>query len=469
MSRPLARKSPQSRRQQARLNRGRRRQELMTRSQRAVRWLQPGLVVKRWVLTSGLGLLMALVGGAVWADLKPIYWILETLSWLLGTLTTVLPREFTGPILLLVGVALVLWGQSRSFGSIQQALAPDKDTVLIDALQAQSRLNRGPNIVAIGGGTGLSTLLSGLKRYSSHITAIVTVADDGGSSGVLRRELGVLPPGDIRNCLAALSTEEPLLTRLFQYRFSAGGGLEGHSFGNLFLSALTAITGNLETAITASSRVLAVQGQVVPATNVDVRLWAELENGQRIEGESNIGHAPSPIVRLGCVPSRPPALPRALEAIANADLIVLGPGSLYTSLLPNLLVPELVSAIQRSRAPRLYICNLMTQPGETDGLDVRGHLRAIEAQLASLGLSQRLFSAVLAQDDLANSALIKFYQARGAEPVLCDAKGLRKDGYDVTQAPLQGARPTSTLRHDSRSLALAVMRFYRKNKRESSQ
>ena len=469
MSRPLARKPPQSRRQQARVNRGRRRQELMTRSQRAVRWLQPGLVVKRWVLTSGLGLLMALVGGAVWADLKPIYWILETLSWLLGTLTTVLPREFTGPILLLVGVALVLWGQSRSFGSIQQALAPDKDTVLIDALQAQSRLNRGPNIVAIGGGTGLSTLLSGLKRYSSHITAVVTVADDGGSSGVLRRELGVLPPGDIRNCLAALSTEEPLLTRLFQYRFSAGAGLEGHSFGNLFLSALTAITGNLETAITASSRVLAVQGQVVPATNVDVRLWAELENGQRIEGESNIGHAPSPIVRLGCIPSRPPALPRALEAIANADLIVLGPGSLYTSLLPNLLVPELVSAIQRSRAPRLYICNLMTQPGETDGLDVRGHLRAIEAQLASLGLSQRLFSAVLAQDDLAKSALIKFYQARGAEPVLCDAKGLRKDGYDVTQAPLQGARPTSTLRHDSRSLALAVMRFYRKHKRESSQ
>ena len=469
MSRPLARKPLQSRRQQARVNRGRRRQELMTRSQRAVRWLQPGLVVKRWVLTSGLGLLMALVGGAVWADLKPIYWILETLSWLLGTLTTVLPREFTGPILLLVGVALVLWGQSRSFGSIQQALAPDKDTVLIDALQAQSRLNRGPNIVAIGGGTGLSTLLSGLKRYSSHITAVVTVADDGGSSGILRRELGVLPPGDIRNCLAALSTEEPLLTRLFQYRFSAGGGLEGHSFGNLFLSALTAITGNLETAITASSRVLAVQGQVVPATNVDVRLWAELENGQRIEGESNIGHAPSPIVRLGCVPSRPPALPRALEAIANADLIVLGPGSLYTSLLPNLLVPELVSAIQRSRAPRLYICNLMTQPGETDGLDVRGHLRAIEAQLASLGLSQRLFSAVLAQDELANSALIKFYQARGAEPVLCDAKGLRKDGYDVTQAPLQGARPTSTLRHDSRSLALAVMRFYRKHKRESSQ
>ena len=431
-----------------------------------MRWLLPGLVVKRWMLASGMGLLLALLGAAVWADLKPIYWMIETLTWLLGTITTVLPRSITGPLLLIIGAGLVLWGQSRSFGSIKQALAPDKDTVLIDALRAKSKLNRGPNIVAIGGGTGLSTLLSGLKRYSSNITAIVTVADDGGSSGVLRRELGVQPPGDIRNCLAALSTEEPLLTRLFQYRFSSGSGLEGHSFGNLFLSALSAITGNLETAITASSRVLAVQGQVVPATNADVRLWAELENGQRIEGESAIGRAPSPIVRLGCLPERPPALPRSLEAIANADLILLGPGSLYTSLLPNLLVPELVVAIQRSRAPKLYICNLMTQPGETDGLDVDGHLRAIEAQLASLGISQRLFTAVLAQDDLNQSELLQHYRAKGAEPVTCNTDKLESKGYEVMQAPLQGTRPTATLRHDSRSLALAVMRFYRKQKRE---
>ena len=458
----------QSRKRQAKALRDQRRRDLLTRSRRAMRWLQPGLVVKRWVLTSGLGLLMALLGAAVWADLKPIYWILETLSWFLSFITAVLPREITGPLVVLLGIGLLLWGQSRSFGSIQRALVPDKDTILVDALRAKSRLNRGPNIVAIGGGTGLSTLLSGLKRYSSHITAVVTVADDGGSSGVLRRELGVLPPGDIRNCLAALSTEEPLLTRLFQYRFSAGSGLEGHSFGNLFLSALTAITGNLETAITASSRVLAVQGQVVPATNVDVRLWAELENGDRIEGESNIGKAPSPIVRLGCLPERPPALPRALEAIANADLILLGPGSLYTSLLPNLLVPELVSAIQASRAPRLYICNLMTQPGETDGLDVSGHLRAIEAQLASIGISRRLFTAVLAQDDLGSSPLVQHYRSRGADPVICNLDSLREDGYDVMQAPLQGARPTATLRHDPRSLALAVMRFYRKHRRDAT-
>ena len=438
----------------------------MSRSLRAVRWLQPGLVVKRWVLTSGFGLLLALLGAAVWADLQPIYWMLSTIKWLLQEVTQVLPRGVTGPLVLVAGAALVLWGQSRSFGSIQQALAPDKGTLLVDALAAQGRLNRGPNIVAIGGGTGLSTLLSGLKRYSSNITAIVTVADDGGSSGVLRRELGVQPPGDIRNCLAALSREEPLLTRLFQYRFRAGSGLEGHSFGNLFLSALTAITGSLESAITASSRVLAVQGQVVPATNADVRLWAELENGERLEGESKIGKATSPIVRLGCTPERPPALPRALEAIANADLILLGPGSLYTSLLPNLLVPELVTAIRRSKAPRLYICNLMTQPGETDGLDVAGHLRAIEAQLASLGIDQRLFTAVLAQEDLGRSPLLKIYRQHGAEPVTCDARHLRKQGYQVMQAPLQGARPTATLRHDPRSVALAVMRFYKQNLRD---
>jgi uncharacterized cofD-like protein len=441
--------------------------DLVTRSRRAARWLQPGLVVKRWMLTSGLGLLILLLGAAVWADLQPIYWSLEAIKWALAQLTRVLPRSITGPLVLVIGAGLIWLGQSRSFGSIQQALAPEKDTVLVDALLAQRRLSRGPTIVAIGGGTGLSTLLSGLKRYSSNLTAIVTVADDGGSSGVLRREFGIQPPGDIRNCLAALSTEEPLLTRLFQYRFRSGSGLEGHSFGNLFLTALTAITGSLESAITASSRVLAVQGQVVPATNADVRLWAELENGERIEGESRIGKASSPIVRLGCVPERPPALPRAIEAIANADLIVLGPGSLYTSLLPNLLVPELVTAISRSKAPRLYICNLMTQPGETDGLDVAGHLRAIEAQLATIGVERRLFDGVLAQEEPVDPVLLEHYRSRGSEPVRCDVAALQRQGYDVMVAPLQGTRPTATLRHDPRSLALAVMRFYKRHRRDS--
>ena len=437
----------------------------MDRSRRAVRWLQPGLVVKRWLLTSGIGLVLALLGAAVWADLQPIYWTLWAIQESLGWITRVLPRGITGPLVVLIGIGLLLWGQSRSFGSIQQALAPEKDTVLVDALRAKSRLNRGPNIVAIGGGTGLSTLLSGLKRYSSNITAIVTVADDGGSSGVLRRELGVLPPGDIRNCLAALSTEEPLLTRLFQYRFAAGGGLEGHSFGNLFLSAHChhRQPGNSD------YRVQSGAGGPRPGGARHERgcaAWAELETASALKGESAIGHAPSPIVRLGCLPEQPPALPRALEAIAHADLILLGPGSLYTSLLPNLLVPELVTAIQRSRAPRLYICNLMTQPGETDGLDVSGHLRAIEAQLASLGVSKRLFTAVLAQEELPDSPLIAHYRSRGqpsVQPPGFKTRGIRRDGSPAARQP-----PTSTLRHDPRSLALGVMRFYPDTKQTSS-
>ena len=384
-------------------------------------------------------------------------------------ITKILPSSVTGPIVFFIGIALLILGQSRSFKSIQKAVAPEKDDVLIDALRAQSKLNRGPNIVAIGGGTGLSTLLQGLKRYSSRITAIVTVADDGGSSGILRRELGVQPPGDIRNCLAALSTEESLLTKLFQYRFSSGTGLVGHSFGNLFLSALTSITGNLEKAITASSRVLAVQGQVVPATNADVRLWAELENGQRIEGESAIGKVKSPIIKIGCYPEQPPALPSAIEAIDNAELIILGPGSLYTSVLPNLLVPQIVEALQKSKAPKLYICNLMTQPGETDGLDVTGHIKAIESQLSDFGVNQRIFNLILAQKALGPSKLLDYYLSRGAEPVYCDFNSLRAQGYRVFAASLQEMKLTSrsVLRHDPRRLSLAVMRVFRRDKKDT--
>ena len=437
----------------------------MQRSQRAIRWLLPGLVVKRWMFTSGFGLLIGLLGIVIWTDFRPIYWLLEILFFLLGVITTFLPISFTGPFILLIGIGLLIYGQSRSFQSISQALAPAEGTFLVDALLAKSKLNRGPNILAIGGGTGLSCLLTGLKKYSSNITAIVTVADDGGSSGILRRELGMQPPGDIRNCLAALSREEQLLTRLFQYRFPSGNGLQGHSFGNLFLSALTAITGSFESAITASSRILAVQGQVVPATNVDVRLWAELENGERIYGESAIGKACSPIVRIGCLPERPPALPSAIEAINNADIIILGPGSLYTSLMPNLLIPEIVEAIQRSKVPKLYICNLMTQPGETDGLSVEGHIRAIEAQLASLGITKRIFNNILAQSQLADSPLIDYYRYKGAEPVLCDREKLIAQGYRVIQMSFQGDRQSITLRHDPKSLAIGIIRFYRRYRR----
>ena len=240
---------------------------------RILSWLLPGLVIKRWMITSAIGFITSLFGLAIWTKGRPLYWLIDVFFWLMTSLTSILPVSILGPLIFFIGLSLIGVGQNRSINSIQKALVPEKSTFLVDALRVKSKLNRGPNIVAIGGGTGLSTLLKGLKNFSSNITAIVTVSDDGGSSGILRRQLGVQPPGDIRNCLAALSNEEPILTRLFQYRFSGGSGLEGHSFGNLFLSALTTITGSLEKAVQAASKVLAVQGQVVPATNIVVMLW----------------------------------------------------------------------------------------------------------------------------------------------------------------------------------------------------
>ena len=453
----------------------RRRSWILGKSGEALRWLSPGLLVKRWVLTSALGLLLLVLGTAIWANLKPVYWTLEAVEWTLASITRVSPYRLTGPLVLLSGVVLILLGQSRTFGSIKQALAPEQDRPLVDALLAQRRLKRGPSIVAIGGGTGLATLLSGLKHYSSGITAVVTVTDDGGSSGRLRRDLGIQPPGDVRNCLTALAKEEQLLTQLFRYRFASGKGLEGHSLGNLFLSALTTITGDLESAVAASSRVLNIQGQVVPATNVDVQLWAELEDGRLIEGESRISAAGGRIRRVGCRPEAPPALPSALEAIRQADLILLGPGSLYTSLLPNLLVPQLVREISRSPAAKLYICNLMTQPGETAGLDVWDHVAVMESHLRRQGVTPRLFPDVLAHSGHLDRHLVERYRSAGSEPVTCPVEKLRANGLrphlavvHARMESLQGNREDAagkSLRHDPLRLARAVMRFYRQHQR----
>ncbi len=438
---------------------------LINRAIRILSWLLPGLVIKRWMITSAIGLLTSLLGIAIWTNLRPLYWLIDIFFWIMNRLTSVLPIAILGPLIFIFGLLLIGIGQNRSINSIQKALVPEKDTFLVDALRVKSKLNRGPNIVAIGGGTGLSTLLKGLKNYSSNITAIVTVSDDGGSSGVLRKQLGVQPPGDIRNCLAALSNEEPILTRLFQYRFSGGSGLEGHSFGNLFLSALTTITGSLEKAVQASSKVLAVQGQVLPATNIDVMLWAELEDGQKIYGESNISQSKKLISRIGYLPENPSALPSAIESIKEADLIVLGPGSLYTSLLPNLLVPEIVDALLKSNAPKIYISNLMTQPGETDGLDVYQHIKAIEKQLLNFGVKTRIFNAILSQVKFEKSPLVDYYQSKGAVPVVCNKEKLISEGYFVLQAPLYSRKITPTLRHDSRRLARAVMFINKKLKK----
>ncbi|MGB5596533.1 MAG: gluconeogenesis factor YvcK family protein [Crocosphaera sp.] len=428
------------------------------RVNRWFKWLSPGLFVKRWLLISSTGLLLTLLGLAIWVKLTPVDRLLELISQLLETITTHVPSYISGPLALLLGLFLLFWGQSRTVGSITDAF-PDEDQELVDRLLNYRRLHRGPKIVAIGGGTGLSTLLRGLKQYSAYITAIVTVADDGGSSGRLRDEIGVLPPGDIRNCMAALADEEKLLTELFQYRFQAGDGLTGHSFGNLFLTAMTAITGrDFEKAIAASSKVLAIRGKVLPATLSDVRLWAELDDGRFIEGESHITEAGGKIRKIGCFPENPPGLPAALQAIREADYIIMGPGSLYTSIIPNLLVPEIREALIRVKVPRIYVCNIMTQPGETEGYTVSDHIKAIDRVC-----KQRIFDAILVQRISPSPIALKHYAKENCHPVFLDREDVTKSGCRIVLANVMDEDTmTGKVSHHPQRLAGVLLRWYSK-------
>ena len=308
-------------------------------------------------------------------------------------------------------------------------------------------MNRRPRIAALGGGTGLSSLLRGLKRSALDITAIVTVADDGGSSGRLRRELGVLPPGDIRNCLVALAEDESLMGRLFQHRF-AGGDLSGHSFGNLFLAALTDLTGNFDLAIQECSRVLKIRGSVLPSTLAQISLWAERDDGRAVCGESAITSGEGPCRRVWLEPE-PPAHRPALEAIADADLVLLGPGSLFTSVLPHLAVPELVDAVASAPGLRAYLCNVMTQPGETDGFDAVDHLeKVMEASRGSVDL-------VLVHEGPLDPVAAAAYAAQGQEPVRADRERLGALGVRVIARDF--AEEGRMVRHSPEALAAALM------------
>ncbi len=426
------------------------------RVNRWFKWLSPGLFVKRWILLSVTGVFLTSLGLAIWVKLTPIARLIELISQVLETITRTIPNYISGPIAIILGLLFIFWGQTRTVSSITEVLQPDSDRELVDVLLAHRRLNKGPKIVALGGGTGLSTLLRGLKQYSANITAIVTVADDGGSSGRLRREIGVLPPGDIRNCLTALADEEMLLTELFKYRFQAGDGLTGHSFGNLFLTAMSEIAGDWEKAISASSKVLAVRGRVLPATLSDVRLWAELTDGRLIEGESNITEAGGQIRTIGCFPCNPPALPAAIKAIQAADYIIIGPGSLYTSIIPNLLVSEIREAIAQTKVPRIYICNIMTQSGETEGYSVSEHVRAIDRICG-----QKLFDAVLVNRKSFSSNSLKRYAQENSHPVFVDREDVSKLGRRIVIANVMYEdEQTGYVRHDPQRLARVLLRWY---------
>jgi uncharacterized cofD-like protein len=414
-------------------------------------WLTPGLGVKRWFLLILLGITLLSVGLGVL--LLEIYRTAPD-TWWLPILSTAslrfLPRLVRVLIFGSLGLGLVavgFWELNRSL--VKPLIRPGH--ALADTLRLHRQRERGPRIVAIGGGHGLATLLRGLKNQSNNITAIVTVADDGGSSGRIRRDIGILPPGDIRNCLAALSDDEALMAQLFQYRFPDGeAGLDGHSFGNLFITALAEITGSFEAAVAESGRVLAVRGRVLPSTLHDVRLSADVRiphavNEVRVQGESQIPKSNGRVHHVWLEPSNPPAFPQAIQAILAADLIVIGPGSLYTSILPNLLVPDLTEAVRASRALKLFICNVATERGETNGYSAGDHIRTVEEHT-----SPGLFDIAVVNSNYTEKP------PNGVDWVRVE-NDLSED-YRIYQADLVDA--LYPWRHDSDKLSRAVMDLY---------
>jgi uncharacterized cofD-like protein len=411
-----------------------------------VRWFLPGLGVKRWLFVAVLGAVLFVNGASRWlTDEGAHVGVNELVDWMVGDF---FPPAYLSYVFLVFGFVLVALGIWRWLNSIVTAVRPHGTERMIDAL-LDTRLKRGYKIVTIGGGTGLATMLRGLKKSTSNLTAVVTVSDDGGSSGRLQKELGVLPPGDIRNCLVALADDEALVTDLVRYRFSEGEGLTGHSFGNLFLAAMTGITGNFDDAIKVSSRVLNIKGRVLPATLAVAQLCARLSNGKIIEGESSISKATSPIDHVYLDPPGAQPLDEVIVAIREADAIVLGPGSLYTSIMPNLLVERIAKEIEAANAVKIYVCNVMTQPGETDGYTAARHVEALISNAKA-----RVCDIVIVNDELPRKLLDRYADERQLPVVVDKAKLDRMRMLTVRDAVIS---ETDTVRHDPEKLAAVVI------------
>lgn len=423
--------------------------------ERSIRtWLVPGLGVKRWflLLLAGMGLL----GLGIAFVLRELY-VTTTLPGAFYYLTLqFLPYAARGGILMALAAIAIGFGAWKFTNALVGAARAhrsrngDVDAPLVELLYRSRFPARGPRIVCIGGGTGLSILLRGLKEYSDNISAIVTVADDGGSSGRLRRDMGVIPPGDLRNCIAALADAEPLMTRLFQYRFpdGSGDGLEGHSFGNLFIVAMSGVTGSMEDALNETGRVLAVRGRIIPSTLEDIRLAARTHDGRVIRGESAITAADTRIRLLTLEPAHPRAHPDAVNAVRNADIIVVGPGSLYTSVLPNLIVPDLRIAFQESSALKMYVSNVATQRGETDHYSVQDHISSISDHIGGMP-----FDYVVAN----NNASARLPRRWRSEPVRVDP-GASFESAALIEADVVDSG--NRYRHDSAKLAAAILTTY---------
>lgn len=422
-------------------------------------WLLPGLQVKRWFALIFVGAVLITVGILILFDLKPIYNTMQFIQ----QIATQISTEWLAFGIVMIGAAIFFKGWQKTNLSILDIEDDRNNDVLLENLYKRRKLNRGPRIVAVGGGTGLSMLLSGAKNITNNLTAIVSVGDDGGSSGRLREEMGILPPGDIRHCITALADDEDLVNKLFKYRFTNGEGLEGHSFGNLFLTALYDITGDMVSAVRASSRVLSIRGRVLPATLDDMKLVAEMEDGRIIHGESTIPEAHGKIKRLFTEPANCKALPDVIQAIRDAELIILGPGSLYTSVIPNLLVKEISEEIIKSKAKKIYVCNIMTQPGETDNYTVSDHLKALIQHAGS----NKIVDAVLVNDYLPDNLAGK-YQEASSYPVKLDVPEVKKLGIKIFAKKLIQDSREGLVRHSSTRVARAVYYWFKKQQKKSS-
>jgi len=420
-----------------------------------LKWLYPGMKFKRWLLLFAAGVMIVSLGIAVVFNYKYIDHIEEAIFRAVYLWSGGYDYKYTaiaGLAMVVAGASIMLVAAKFIIKSVITVLLPSNPSEkLVDLIYEKRMLGKGPAITVVGGGHGLSVLLRGIKQATSNVTAVVTVADDGGSSGRLRQDLGMIPPGDLRNCLVALADTEPLMEKLFQHRFEGSSELSGHSFGNLFIAAMTQVTGDVETALKESSKVLAVKGQVLPASKEFVRLDAIMEDGTVVCGESQIPEAHKKIHRVKLYPEHAEAVQSSLDAIRNAEAIVLGPGSLYTSVIPNLLVEGIGDAICRSKAVKIYICNVMTQPGETDGYTASMHVKAIMDHAGHNAVDYVIVNSTPVPEDLKRK-----YAETGAYPVVVDDDALNQLGVGIIKADLITSK--DAIHHDPKKLCDSVMR-----------
>lgn len=416
---------------------------------RFFKWLHPGLHIKRWLFLFGLGMMATSFGLVLTFNYQ---WLGQIEEWMFRMLYEITGHyNYTvlatlGIVVLCIGIVIMGWSTKRLIRTMLGVVMPNESGNISDLILSNIQLSKGPKVVVIGGGTGLSVMLRGLKTKTYNLTAVVTVADDGGSTGRIRQDLDIIAPGDLRNCLVALADKEGLMEKLFAHRFGGSGNLTGHSFGNLFIAALIEVLGDVEEAMDATSKVLKVRGKVIPSSAEKISLNAELTDGRIICGESQIPHAHGKIKRVFTTPEQPKAVQSAVEAIRSADAVVLGPGSLYTSIMPNLCVPEIAEAVCSSAAKKIYICNVMTQPGETDDYSVSDHVKAIHRQLG-----QQVIDFVIANSGNIDTAILQRYAAAGSHPVIIDKKEVSQAGATLILSDLVNKETGAT--HDTKKLA----------------